>query len=109
MAATSLAAAVPWLTSCAAACRPIGSSPRVAMRATGAMTPWYAGGQGVIAPVARIATRGLDPIGLHAAAQLVNQGTAAANDVAAIPSLHTAFAVLVAAWFWPRVPARYRW
>lgn len=71
--------------------------------------PWYAGGQGVIAPVARIATRGLDPIGLHAAAQLVNQGTASANDVAAIPSLHTAFAVLVAAWFWPRVPARYRW
>ena len=71
--------------------------------------PWYAGGQGVIAPVARIATRGLDPIGLHAAAQLVNQGTAAANDVAAIPSLHTAFVVLVAAWFWPRVPARYRW
>ena len=29
--------------------------------------------------------------------------------LAAIPSLHTAFAVLIAVWFWPRVPQQHRW
>ena len=40
---------------------------------------------------------------------MIDQGRAVANDVAAIPSLHTAFAVLVSVWFFNRVPRRHRW
>jgi membrane-associated phospholipid phosphatase len=71
--------------------------------------PWYAAQEGVIPPVNRFTTRGWDAIGLHQAGALLHQGQGVVNDVAAIPSLHTAFAVLVAVWFWPRVPRRARW
>ncbi len=70
--------------------------------------PWYAARDGYLPPVDRIATRGLDGLGLHQAKQLIDQGAAVTNDVAAIPSLHTGFAVLIAMWFYPRVPPRHR-
>ena len=74
-----------------------------------AAPPWYAANRGLIPPVVRIATRGLDPIGLRMANQLIQQGRAVANDVAAIPSLHTAFAVMAALFFIPLVRGKLRW
>jgi len=75
-----------------------------------AAPPWYAANIAhLLPPVERISTRGLDPIGLRMANQLVQQGRAVANDVAAIPSLHTAFAVMTALFFFSLVPKRHRW
>jgi hypothetical protein len=71
--------------------------------------PWYASDDGYLPPIDRIATRGLDSLGIHWARQLIDGGAAVSNDVAAIPSLHTGFAVLIAVWFYPRIPERYRW
>jgi hypothetical protein len=71
--------------------------------------PWYAARDGYIPPVVRISTRGLDDLGLHGAKTLIDNGAALSNDVAAIPSLHTAFAVLICVWFLPRIPQRMRW
>ena len=70
--------------------------------------PWYAARDGYIPPVVRISTRGLDDIGLHGAKTLIDNGASLTNDVAAIPSLHTAFAVLICLWFLPRIPRRMR-
>jgi len=74
-----------------------------------AAPPWYASQEGLLPPLERISTRGLDTLGLSAAERLVDQGQAVVNDVAAIPSLHTAFAVLVCIWFFRRVPHAQRW
>ncbi|HSN06472.1 MAG TPA: phosphatase PAP2 family protein [Candidatus Angelobacter sp.] len=70
--------------------------------------PWYAARDGYLPPVDRIATRGLDGLGIHWARQLIDGGAAVSNDVAAIPSLHTGFAILIAVWFYPRIPQRHR-
>jgi hypothetical protein len=70
--------------------------------------PWYASDDGYLPPIDRIATRGLDSLGIHWARQLIDGGAAVSNDVAAIPSLHTGFAVLIAVWFYPRIPQRFR-
>jgi hypothetical protein len=72
-----------------------------------AAPPWWAGRYGLISEVARLSTRGWRAIGLHGAGNLLNAGQVAANPVAAMPSLHTAFALLVVAFFLPRV--RRRW
>lgn len=74
-----------------------------------AAPPWYAAEEGLLPPLDRISTRGLDAMGLSFAEGLVDHGRAVTNDVAAIPSLHTAFAVLVAVWFFGRIPQRHRW
>ena len=58
--------------------------------------PWWAAKYGYLPDVERIATRGLDGLGIHWARQLIDGGAATSNDVAAIPSLHTGFAVLIA-------------
>jgi len=71
--------------------------------------PWYAARDGYIPPVVRISTRGLDDLGLHGAKTLIDNGASLTNDVAAIPSLHTAFAILICVWFLPRLPRRMRW
>ena len=74
-----------------------------------AAPPWYAANiEHLIPPVERISTRGLDPIGLRMANELIEQGRAVANDVAAFPSLHTAFAVITALFFFCMVPKRHR-
>ena len=70
--------------------------------------PWYAARDGYLPPIDRIATRGLDGLGIHWARQLIDGGAAVSNDVAAIPSLHTGFAILIAVWFYPRIPKRHR-
>nr|WP_240942405.1 phosphatase PAP2 family protein [Planosporangium thailandense] len=72
-----------------------------------AAPPWWAGRYGLIAPVSRGSTRAWDAIGLHGAGNVINAGQYSSNPVAAMPSLHTAFALFVVVFFMPRV--RRRW
>ena len=74
-----------------------------------AAPPWWASVHGLIDPVARISGRGWAAIGLHGAGNMLNAAQVdAANPIAAMPSLHTAFATLCAGFFIPRVRARWR-
>lgn len=66
-----------------------------------AAPPWYAAAEGIIPPVKRLSGLGWDVVGLDSAGSLLDQGQAKVNLVAAIPSLHTAYAVLVLLFFWP--------
>jgi membrane-associated phospholipid phosphatase len=72
-----------------------------------AAPPWWAARYGLIDPVERGSTRAWDAVGLHGAGNLINAGQYSSNPVAAMPSLHTAFALLVVVFFLPRV--RRRW
>ena len=60
-----------------------------------AAPPWLAARTGVIEPVDRITSSGWAVLGLPKAGVLLDTGQAQVNLVAAVPSLHTAFAVLV--------------
>jgi membrane-associated phospholipid phosphatase len=73
-----------------------------------AAPPWWAAEHGVIDPVARISTAGWNLIGLHSAGNSLNAlQVEASNPVAAMPSLHTAYALMAVAFFLPVV--RKRW
>ncbi len=72
-----------------------------------AAPPWWAARYGLIDPVARISSRGWNAIGLHGAGNMLNHAQLGANPVAAMPSLHFAFSLCVAAFFFTRV--RKRW
>jgi hypothetical protein len=72
-----------------------------------AAPPWWAYEHGYLSEVVRISARGWSEIGLHGAFNALNSGQLAANPVAAMPSLHTAWALLVVVFFLPRVA--YRW
>ena len=72
-----------------------------------AAPPWWAAQYGLIEDVARISTRGWKAFGMHGAGNLLNAGQLASNPVAAMPSLHTAFALFVVVFFLARV--RRRW
>jgi len=64
--------------------------------------PWLADDGGVFPGgfVGRYTTEGFDLIGLHMVGGLVSQGQYLVNPVAAMPSLHTAYATLAAGFFW---------
>ncbi|MCO1618607.1 phosphatase PAP2 family protein [Micromonospora sp. CPM1] len=72
-----------------------------------AAPPWWAAQNGLLTEVARISTRGWKEIGMHGAGNLLNAGQIASNPVAAMPSLHTAFALFVVLFFMRSV--RKRW
>jgi membrane-associated phospholipid phosphatase len=73
-----------------------------------AAPPWWAAEHGFIDPVARISTAGWNLIGLHSAGNSLNAlQVEASNPVAAMPSLHTAYALMAVAFFLPVV--RKRW
>jgi hypothetical protein len=74
-----------------------------------AAPPWWAAERGYIQPIHDgLATRGWSAIGLHGAGNLLNAAKVdAANPVAAMPSLHSAYALIVVAFFLPTV--RKRW
>lgn len=57
--------------------------------------------------VERISTRGFATLHLHVARDLVNSGQVSVNMVAAIPSLHAALSVMIAAFLWRRVQRRW--
>lgn len=64
--------------------------------------PWMASEQGYLGPIARTSGRGWELINLHAA-QSFEKGQATVNLVAAVPSLHAAFAAMTGMFLWPRV------
>jgi membrane-associated phospholipid phosphatase len=68
-----------------------------------AAPPWMASRDGLIPPVVRISSRGWVLLHFNHAGNLLASGQAAVNAVAAMPSLHTATATLVALYFIPRV------
>jgi membrane-associated phospholipid phosphatase len=72
-----------------------------------AAPPWWAYQHGHLDEVARISTRGWAELGLHGAFNALNAGQHVSNPVAAMPSLHTAWALLVVAFFLPRVARRW--
>lgn len=76
-----------------------------------AAPPWWAAlpeHGALIEPVERISTHGWQAMGLHSAGNTLNAlQVEAGNPVAAMPSLHTAFALFVVAFFLPVV--RRRW
>lgn len=72
--------------------------------------PWLAARDGLTAPVERLSARGW--IWLHAGNlndTLARAQNAGSNAVAAMPSLHTAFATLVAIMIGTRLRSRWRW
>jgi hypothetical protein len=74
-----------------------------------AAPPWWASDRGYLPhAVTRISTSGWDAIGLHGAGNTLNAlQVEASNPVAAMPSLHTAYAMMAVAFFLPMV--RRRW
>lgn len=70
----------------------------------GAMQSTQPGANGF---VERISTRGFATLHLHVARDLVNSGQVSVNMVAAIPSLHAALSVMIAAFLWSRVQRRW--
>ncbi len=67
-----------------------------------AAPPWYAWQAGLIdGSMSRITGRGLAELGLHSAGTLLQHAQAGVNLVAALPSLHSGTAMLIALWAWP--------
>lgn len=59
-----------------------------------AAPPWLAARDGVVEPIRRLSANGWDVLGLPHAGALLADSQGQVNKVAAVPSLHTAFAVL---------------
>lgn len=68
-----------------------------------AAPPWYAARHGLTDPVVRISSRGWLYLHWQHAGTLVRAGQAGVNNVAAMPSLHTATATVIALFFIPRI------
>lgn len=71
-----------------------------------AMPPWMVAANGDLAPVARIVPMMWDHVGVHGAGAIFEGGSQFDNDVAAVPSLHAAYPLLICLFFWGR--ARWR-
>jgi hypothetical protein len=67
-----------------------------------AAPPWMASERGLIPPTTRLIPQLWTWIGVGAEQGVVGTGYRYANDVAAVPSLHAALALLVAMSVWPR-------
>jgi membrane-associated phospholipid phosphatase len=74
-----------------------------------AAPPWYAAREGVIPPVIRASSRGWLELHINHAGNLVQQGQLASNPVAAMPSLHTAFATIITLFVIRRFRTPWRW
>jgi PAP2 superfamily len=70
-----------------------------------AAPPWLASEAGLLGHVERTTSKGWEIIGVGTAA-LFSEGQQTVNLVAAVPSLHSAFCMLVALFLWPRVRRR---
>lgn len=67
-----------------------------------AAPPWMAAARGEIDPVSRLSGKGWNALGLDGAASLLEKGQGVVNQVAAVPSLHAAFALFICVFFWRR-------
>jgi hypothetical protein len=65
-----------------------------------AAPPWMASRDGEIGAVVRASGKGWSALGLSGAEALLHKGQAVVNQVAAVPSLHAAFTMLVCVFFW---------
>lgn len=65
-----------------------------------AVPPWLANANGDIGEVTRVVGAVWEELGVHQAASVWQPGSNLANEVAAIPSLHTAYPVLILCFFW---------
>lgn len=72
-----------------------------------AAPPWMAADRGVIDPLVRQTGRGFSKLGLHAFASDWQISTKWGNAVAAMPSLHSSFALIVPAFFLPWIQPRW--
>ncbi len=70
--------------------------------------PWMASKNGALPPLERTANRGWRGLGVQFADRVWNQGSAVYNTVAALPSLHGAFAALTTVFFWQSAPRSVR-
>ena len=70
--------------------------------------PWLAAREGYTEPLQRITARGWSKMGLHTVSKVFERGTAITNPVAAMPSLHAAFALFVVVFFWNQMPKWFR-
>jgi hypothetical protein len=68
-----------------------------------AMPPWLASQTGNLPPTTRIIPVVWDHVGVHAAAAVFTGGSRFDNNIAAMPSLHAAYPMLLALFFWKRV------
>lgn len=77
--------------------------------------PWMAGSDrypyhvDALRGVRRVARRGLELLDLKFADRLIESGARVGNQVAAMPSIHTAFSVLFAVFFFVRLRSPWRW
>lgn len=74
-----------------------------------AAPPWYAAREAAIDPVIRGSSRGWLEMGINHAGNLLQQGQLASNPVAAMPSLHTAFALIITLFVLRRFRTPLRW
>ena len=74
-----------------------------------AAPPWYASRVGAIGPVVRGASRGWFWLHINHAGNLLQEGQAASNQVAAMPSLHTGYATIIALFVLTTVRNRLAW
>lgn len=74
-----------------------------------AAPPWYAAREAAIDPVIRGSSRGWLELGINHAGNLLQQGQLASNPVAAMPSLHTGFALIIALFVVRRFHSPLRW
>jgi membrane-associated phospholipid phosphatase len=63
--------------------------------------PWLAAQEGHLPALTRVVSTVLDESGLPRAGTLFESGSRFANDVAAMPSLHSAYPMMIALFFWP--------
>jgi hypothetical protein len=65
-----------------------------------AVPPWLASQRGDLAPTHRIVRELWDHLGRHDIAVMFSGTNVYANDIAAIPSLHAAYPLMIAVFFW---------
>lgn len=65
-----------------------------------AAPPWLASDDGVIGPVSRVIGDVWGTLGIEPAKAIWQGGSSFANEVAALPSLHAAYPVLILCFFW---------
>jgi hypothetical protein len=67
-----------------------------------AMPPWMVSAYAYMEPSARIIPIMWNHVGIHGAAAVFEGNSTFDNDVAAVPSLHTAYPLLICLFFWGR-------
>jgi membrane-associated phospholipid phosphatase len=73
-----------------------------------AAPPWLAGQHDYLPHTFRITHAAVNNLPVPKASAMFQQGTEWGNDVAAVPSLHAAYTMLICLFLWPRVNRRWR-